>query len=52
MSILLFILGAVVLAYWGYCMSQPQWNRPLVILKNGGVIFLVGVVLVVVGFLI
>ena len=52
MSILFYILGAIVLAYWGYSMAQPQWNRPRVIMENGGVILIVGTVLLVIGFVI
>lgn len=52
MSIVFFILGGVVLAYWGYSMSQPHWNRPRVIWEKGGVILIAGIVLIAVGLMI
>ena len=52
MSILFYILGGIVLAYWGYSMAQPQWNRPRVIIESGGVILIVGIALLVIGFVI
>jgi hypothetical protein len=52
MGILLLIIGVIALAYWGYCMTLPNWDRPTVILKNGGVVFLIGIALLVAGLFI
>jgi len=52
MNILFYIVGGIILAYWGYNMSQPEWNRPRVIWENGGVILMVGIALIVVGFMV
>lgn len=52
MSILLYILGGGVLAYWGFSMSQPQSNRPRVVMENGGIILVVGIALLAIGFLV
>jgi hypothetical protein len=51
MSILFYILGGIVLAYWGYSMTQPQVTRPRIIIYYGGVILVVGIALLVVGFI-
>jgi len=52
MSILFFILGGIILAYWGFSMNQPMWNRPEIIRRNGGVIVVIGIILSTVGFMI
>lgn len=49
MSIIFFVLGGLVLAYFGYCMTLPQFTRPLLILRNGGAVLVVGIVLIIIG---
>ncbi|MBF0605884.1 MAG: hypothetical protein HQL07_19590 [Nitrospirae bacterium] len=50
MSIIFYILGGIVLAYWGFSIYQPSSNRPSVMRENGGIIFAVGIAPLAIGF--
>ena len=51
MDVLFYILGAIVLTYWILSMSQPPYNRPMIIMEKGTVVLTVGIGLFVVGFI-
>jgi hypothetical protein len=52
MSIVLFVLGAVVLGYWILSIKEPHYNRPRIIWEHGGKILALGLALVAAGFFI
>ena len=52
MSVLFYILGGIVLIYWGYCMNLPLEARPVLILKNGGMVLVVSIALFMIGFVV
>lgn len=49
MSIIFYILGGIVLAYLGYSMTLPRWDRPRLINEKGGVVLVVAIALLVTG---
>lgn len=51
MKVALLIVGALVLLYWCRSMLLPAYDRPLYILRNGGLILATGIACIVIGFI-
>lgn len=49
MDIVLLIFGALIILYWGYGMTQQQWDRPFLINKYGIKVFFLGAAILILG---
>ena len=51
MKVLFYLLGGIILAYYGISMNTQRGNRPRWILEKGNLILSIGIALMVLGFI-